>query len=34
MDKIKESKEECKFKVDDDLIFTISASSEEVEKLL
>ena len=34
MDKIKESKEECKLKVDDDLIFTISASSEEVEKLL
>lgn len=34
VDKIKESKEECKLKVDDDLIFTISASSEEVEKLL
>ena len=34
VDKIKESKEECKLKVDDDLIFTISASSQEVEKLL
>ena len=34
IDKIKESNEECKIKVDDDLIFTIPAPCEEVEKLI
>ena len=34
IDKIQESKEECKVKVDEDLIFTVPAPSEVVEKLI
>ena len=34
MDKIKESDEECKVKIDEDLIFTVHESSREIEKLL
>ena len=34
MDKVKESKEECKVRVDEDLIFTVPAPSEVVEKLI
>ena len=34
VDKIKESKDECKIKVDEDLIFTIPAPCEVVEKLI
>ena len=34
IDKIKESKEECKLKVDEDLIFTIPAPCEIVKKLI
>ena len=34
IDKIQESTEECKLKVDEDLIFTVPAPSEVVEKLI
>ncbi|WP_196000788.1 UDP-N-acetylglucosamine pyrophosphorylase [Clostridium sp. 1001271B_151109_B4] len=34
IDKIKESKEECKIRVDEDLIFTVPAPNEVVEKLI
>ncbi len=34
IDKIQESKEECKLKVDEDLIFTVPVPSEVVEKLI
>lgn len=34
MDKIKESKDECKLRIDEDLIFTIPAPYEIVEKLI
>ncbi|WP_297711947.1 UDP-N-acetylglucosamine pyrophosphorylase [Clostridium sp.] len=34
IDKIQESKEECKVKVDEDLIFTVPAPSEVVENLI
>ncbi|MBX9137427.1 MULTISPECIES: UDP-N-acetylglucosamine pyrophosphorylase [unclassified Clostridium] len=34
MDKVKESKEECKVRVDEDLIFTVPAPYEIVEKLI
>ena len=34
MDKIKESDDECKVRVDEDLIFTVHEASKEIEKLL
>lgn len=34
IDKIQESKEECKVRIDEDLIFTVPAPSEVVEKLI
>ena len=34
IDKIQESKDECKVRVDEDLIFTVPAPSEVVEKLI
>ena len=34
MDKIQNSKEECKVRIDEDLIFTVSAPAEVIEKLI
>ncbi|WP_294386584.1 UDP-N-acetylglucosamine pyrophosphorylase [uncultured Clostridium sp.] len=34
IDKIQESKEECKVRIDEDLIFTVPAPSEVIEKLI
>lgn len=34
MDKIQNSKKECKVRIDEDLIFTVSASAEVIEKLI
>ena len=34
MDKIQNSKEECKIRIDEDLIFTVSAPAEVIEKLI